>query len=263
MAVLARITSMKLDLFDSNLYLGRPTRSVASPAANPAELLAALDQQETRRALVWHVSQRDASALTGNALLSQALAVAPADRLWGCWTLLPPQTDNVLCDGFFAQMKRQRIVALRVFPTPHNYLLDRVVFGRWLDEIAERRIPLLLSLEKGASWPAVYHLLEQYPRLTCVLCDIGIWGVDRFTWPLLGHYPNVYVETSLLALEDGGLEATVAHVGADRLLYGSAYPERYPESAILQLLHAEISDSDRQKIAGGNLERLIAQAQFE
>lgn len=253
---------MKLDLFDSNLFIGRPTRGAHAPAAVLPELITALDQAETRRALVWHVAQRDVSPLTGNVMLGEALAGAGSDRLWGCWTIAPPQTDAVLCGDFFAQMKHQRITALRAFPTPHNYLLDRVVFGHWLDEMAERRIPLLLSLEKGIAWPAVYHLLDQCPKLTCVLCDIGIWGVDRYTWPLLDHYPNVYVETSLLALEDGGVEATVAHAGAGRLLFGSAFPERYPESAILQLLHAEISEADKQQVASGNLERLLTEAQF-
>lgn len=251
---------MNLELFDVNLYLGRPTRSVHQPASSTRELLAALDHSDIRQALVWHVAQRDVSPLSGNPMLSEA--IQGSNRLWGCWTILPPQTDAVLCDGFFAQMQRQRIVALRAFPGPHLYLLTRIVFGRWLEEIVTRRIPLLLSLEKGISWPAVYQLLEQYPQLTCVLCDIGVWGVDRYTWPLLENYPNVYVETSLLALEDGGVEATVARFGADRLLFGSGFPERYPESAILQLLHADIAEGDKHKVASGNLMRLLSQIRY-
>jgi uncharacterized protein len=125
--------------------------------------------------------------------------------------------------------------------------------------VCERRVPLLLSLENGVTWPLVYQLLEAYPSLTCVLCDIGIWGVDRYTWPLLESFPNVYLETSLVALEDGGMEATVARYGAERLLFGSGFPVRYHESAILQLLHADISDEDKQKIASTNLERVLGQ----
>jgi hypothetical protein len=253
----ARIVRMELDLFDANLYLGRPTRSVYQPASSTPELLAELDRCQVRQALLWHVAQRDVSPLTGNDLLSQAIAGEP--RLWGCWSILPPQTDAVLTPGFFERMKQQRIVALRAFPNPHLYLLNRVVFGRAMDEIVARRIPLLLSLEKGIAWPAVYQLLEQFPQLTCVLCDIGIWGVDRYTWPLLEAYPNVYVETSLLALEDGGVEATARRYGASRLLFGTNFPERYPESAILQLLHADLPDADKQLIACANLTRLISQ----
>jgi hypothetical protein len=251
---------MNLELFDANLYLGRPTRRVYQPASTTHELLTALNRNEIRQALVWHVAQRDVSPVSGNPMLSEA--IRGSERLWGCWTILPPQTDAVLYDGFFEQMQRQRIVALRAFPTSHLYLLTRIVFGHWLEEIVDRRIPLLMSLEKGASWPVVYQLLEQYPQLTCVLCDISIWGVDRYTWPLLENFPNVYVETSLLALEDGGLEATVTRFGAERLLFGSGFPERYPESAILQLLHSDMAEGDKHKIASGNLERLISQIRF-
>jgi len=254
---------MTMNLFDSNLCLGRPTRGVYAPAATAVELLAEMDRQGIVRALAWHVAQRDVSPVTGNAMLSEAIAGQP--RLYGCWTILPPQTREVFRKGedFFAAMGRNRVIGLRAFPGQHNFLLNRQVFGKWLDEIAARRIPLLLSLENGITWPMVYQLLEAYPTLTCVLCDIGIWGVDRYTWPLLENYPNVCLETSLVALEDGGMEATVAQYGAERLLFGSAFPARYPESAILQLRHAEISDEDRHKIASTNLERLIAQVALE
>ena len=252
-----------MNLFDANLYLGRPTRGVSAPSATVDELIYELDRQQIARAVVWHVAQRDASPVTGNAMLSEA--IAGHTRLYGCWTILPPQTSEVMRRGedFWAAMRKSRIIGLRAFPGMHNYLLNRLVFGRWLDEVADRHIPLMLSMENGVSWQVVYQLLESYPTLTCILCDIGIWGVDRYTWPLLENYSSVYLETSLVALEDGGMEATIAQYGSERLLFGSAFPVRYPESAILQLRHAEISEIDRSKIASENLDRLIAAIALE
>ncbi len=253
---------MDLDFYDANLYFGRPTREVYNPARDASELLRRLDGYGVHQALAYHVAERDVSPVAGNAMTSRE--IAGHDRLWGCWTILPPQTREVVQQGaeFFAQMKQQRIIALRAFPGLHNYLLQRTVFGKWLDEVSERQIPVLLSIEHGVSWPVAYSLLTDYPLLTCVLCDIGIWGVDRYTWPLLEQYPNVYLETSLVALEDGGMEAIVRRYGADRLLFGSGFPDRYPESAILQLLHADITLDDRRRIAGGNLKRLAEQVQY-
>jgi hypothetical protein len=251
---------MDLELCDVNLYYGRPMRAVYDPACSAGELLERMDGYGISQALTYNVAERDVSPVTGNAMTSRE--IAGHERLWGCWTILPPQTREVIQDDFFAQMKQQHIVALRAFPAMHNYLLLRAVFGKWLDEVSDRRIPLLLSLEHGVSWPVAYHLLEEYPRLTCVLCDIGIWGVDRYTWPLLEQYPNVHVETSLVALEDGGMEATVKHYGAERLLFGSNYPMRYPESAILQLLHADIADENKRKIGSLNFRRLMEQVQY-
>jgi uncharacterized protein len=253
---------MKLDLFDANLYLGLPTKAIHGAVSTATELQAYLKGQGIARALVWNVAQHEVSPVIGNTMLSDA--IAGHQNLFGCWTILPPQTNEVIKRGedFFAQMKQHRITALRAFPDSQRYLLNRQVFGTWMDEVVERRIPLLLSLEKGNSWAGVYHFLDQYPQITCILCDIGIWGVDRYTWPLLENYPHVHLETSLVALEDGGMEATVAQYGAERLLFGSAFPERYAESSILQLLHADITDEDKRKIAAGNMQRLLDNVQL-
>ena len=248
---------MKRRLFDANVYLGQPIQALFEPAPTARALLKQMDASGIDRAIVWHVAQRDYSAADGNALVARA--IKGESRLLGCWTILPPQTGEVSAKDFFARMRKQRIVALRCFPNAHNYLLNAVVFGDFLEEVTRRHIPLLLSMgDKGSHWPGVYALLKDYPELTCILCDIGIWSVNRYTWPLLQNYPNVHLETSLLSLEAGGVEATVEKYGAGRLIFGTGFPERYAESAVLQLMHSAIAEADKRKIAAGNMEQLIA-----
>ncbi len=113
-------------------------------------------------------------------------------------------------------------------------------------------------MEKGTSWQGVYTLMEDFPELTCILCDIGIHGVDRYTWPLLETYKNLYLETSLLALGYGQMEATVKKFGAERILFGSGFPERYPEGPACEVLHSGISEKDKEKISHLNLEKIIS-----
>ncbi|MBU0714442.1 MAG: amidohydrolase [Verrucomicrobia bacterium] len=252
---------MKPTFFDANLCFGRPIRTVYQPAKTAADLQRVMAHAGIAKGLVWHVAQRDYAASDGNRLLAKALA--GRKNMYGCWVILPPQTDEIITPDFFRRMQRNRIMALRAFPDYHRYLLNRVVFGKFLDEVTERRIPLLLSLEKSSvTWPVVYQILAEFPNLTCILCDIGIWNSDRFTWPLLETYPNVFLETSLLSLEDGGIEETVARYGAERLLFGSNFPERYPEGAMLAIQHAAIPTADKKKIASANLEGLIQGAQL-
>jgi predicted TIM-barrel fold metal-dependent hydrolase len=212
------------------------------------------------RGLVWHVAQRDYSASNGNRMLSEA--ISGASSLVGCWTVLPPQTGEVDSEKLFDGMKSSRVFALRAFPERHQYILRKAAFGGLLEQIAERRIPLLLSLAHGGSWQVIHDALQDVPELTCVVCDLGVWGVNRYTWPLLDRYPNVYLETSFLSLAAGGLESTVSRFGADRLLFGTGFPERYPQATALQLLHTDISENDRKKVASGNLERLIGEVRL-
>lgn len=246
-----------LDLFDANAFVGRRVRGAYRPAVDAAGMLAVMDSYGIGRAVVWHIAQLEHSPIDGNPMLAEI--VQGQERLTGCWTLLPPQTRELPPpEELFAAMARAGVRALRLFPEQHRFMADRVTLGPLLDPVADRRIPVLISLtHPGMSWSSTYRLLADFPELTCVLCDTGVWGQDRYFRPLLERYPQVHVETSLLSLGDGVVEALVRDYGSSRLLFGSGFPDREPEAAILQLLHAEILESDRAAIGSGNLARLF------
>lgn len=247
-----------LELLDANFFLGKPvTPTDYGTYSGIDELTAEMAGAGVTGGLVWHIAQRDCAQVEGNRLLAEA--IRDRENLWGCWTITPPQTREVVGPGLFAEMKANRIYALRAYPEHHRYMLRRSVFGSFFDELTERRIPLLVPIVKDATWPAVYDLLEEAPEMTVVLCDLTTWGCDRWTWPLMAKYRNVYVETSYLSLHEGELEGMVSEFGADRVLFGSGFPEKYVEAAALQLAHADISDEDKRKIAAGNLRRLMAE----
>ena len=252
---------MTLAFFDANLCFGLPPRAVYQPAETAVDLQRVMTETGIKKGLVWHVARREYAASEGNRILARA--IAGRKNLFGCWAILPPQTGEVIKPDFFRRMKKHRIFALRAFPALHKFMLNRVVFGKFLDEVTERRIPLMLSVEKASGgWPAIYNLLAEFPGLTCIICDTGIWNTDRYTWPLLENYPNVFLETSLLSLEDAGIEKTAARYGAERLLFGSNFPERYPEGVMLAVQHADIPAAAKRKIASENLEGILKKTQL-
>ena len=246
--------------FDCNCYFGRPVRGAQAPVATAEELLAEMDRAGVERALVWHIAQLDASPLTGNPLLAEG--IRPHPRLTGCWSLLPTHTHE--CpppDELFRQMREHRIGALRAFPDAGGYLLNAVTMGDVLEAMQARRVPLLLSVPRTVHWGVVHALLADFPQLTLVICDHGCWGQDRYFRPLLARYPNVYVDTAQYLL-DGGIESLVADYGAGRLLFGSGFPESYLGTMMLTLQGSKITPEAKAAIAGGNLERILAEAQL-
>ncbi len=253
---------MDLEFFDCNAFIGSAQTGTWKPAADRSGILAAMDEAGIDKALIWHVGQQDWSIPEGNDLASAA--VGDERRLWGCWTILPPHTGELpQAPELFARMKSERIRALRIFPNDHRYVPGRTALGSLLDEAVKRRLPLFLSVERGGTdYPVIDRLLGEFPRLRCVLCDVGIWGVDRFIRPLLERFPGVRVETSYLALHDGVLEELVRRYGARRLLFGTGFPARLPASAMLPLLHAPIDEEDKRMIAAGNLEGLLAEVKL-
>ncbi len=249
-----------MELFDCNICVGLPTRGASLAHCERDDVLNMMTGHGISKALVWHIAQHDSSPQTGNVLASETIANHP--NLHGCWSILPPQTDEIITPHFFKEMHDNRIAALRTMPIRHYYMLNRVVFGKFLDEVTERRIPVLISLEYGADWPAVYTLMADFPNLHCIVCDIGVWSQTRYIFPLLEAYPNLKVETSLLSLTASGLEVGVSKYGAERFVFGSGYPARSAEAASLDLRHSELTEQQRSQIACGNMQKMIDEVQW-
>ncbi|MBN1874677.1 MAG: amidohydrolase family protein [Anaerolineae bacterium] len=246
-----------MEFFDCNVFFGLPSQRPLSPVPTVEKLLAEMDRAGVEKALVWHIVQHDASPQVGNDLLTDAIFDQP--RLVGCWTILPNQAHEFPSPTiFFRQMQAANIAALRIFPDTHRYLANAVSMGDWLEAMVAHRIPLFVSVRRGMTWNAVYTLLADFPDLICVICDHGCWGMDRMFRPLLERYPNVYIDTAQYLL-DGGIESLVTDYGAQRLLFGSGFPESYFGGMMMALKHAQIPDTAKIAIAGGNLERILAE----
>jgi uncharacterized protein len=244
-----------MDFFDCNCFIGLPTNKIPKPAETAKELLAHMDRSGILKALVWHVAQRDAAIELGNRMLAEAIA-PHRDRLAGAWTILPTSTDELPPPkAFFKAMQAANIRALRAFPGQHNYLLRKEAVGGYLDAACATGTPFLAS---GIDYNTLYTLMADFPKLTCILCDVGIWGPDRWLRPLLEQYPNFHVEISSYILADG-IASLVAKYGAKRLLFGTNFPQQDHGGMMLALRHAPVSDADKALIASGNLERILKQ----
>lgn len=254
-----------LDFFDCNAWLGRPMNM---PFGHHGEtdfsakgFLASMDRAGIRRALVWHTAQRDIFPVTGNTLLGKEIR-GYEQRLVPCWTVLPPDCGELGdLDGFFRRAGRAGVRAFRAFPDINRYLLRYDVMGELLDRMVAARVPLVLAVPGHATWESVYDLLADVPDLTVIITNMGAWGCDRQFRPLVRRYPNVYIETSGY-ITDGGIEAFVGTYGAKRMVFGSNYPEAYHGATMLAIAHSSIRPSEKQAIAGGNLERLLGEVRL-
>ncbi|HEY0813741.1 MAG TPA: amidohydrolase family protein [Pseudonocardia sp.] len=130
----------------------------------------------------------------------------------------------------------------------------------WHNETGVHFIHLVLS-----------GVLDRYPNLQIIL---GHWGelvpfyLDRLDEALprvvtrldrtFGEYmrENVYVTPSGLFTQ-ANLRYCADVLGVDRIMYSVDYPFIGNEQAATFLAEAEVSDSDREKIAHGNAEKLL------
>lgn len=223
-------------------------------ADTPAQMVEVMDRFGISRAVVWHRAMFDYDPVKGNQLLTEQMP-GYEDRLIPAWTILPAITDREFVpEVFFDQMRRHNVKLLRAFPLQNRYILCDVTMGEQLRLLEELQIPLYL--EPQPDYGYIYGLLQEFPKLTVILSNIGIWPSARLIYPLLQRYPNVYLETGDMGMTHA-YEQICQRFGSERLLYGSNFPSNSPGCSMNCLLNAKISDNDRENIAYRNIERLI------
>jgi len=251
---------MEMKFTDTNVWIGKLMNDVNGISVSIEELLKKMKELNIKKAIVYNVIQRDVYPDYGNEILVKE--ISNKEELYGILTVLPFQTDEIKKD-MFKNLKQKKIVGFNFFPKKHNFILNKITFGDFLSELEHKRFPVFFDLSSGLDYKEINSILSDFPDLTCILTNIGIWNTDRYTWPLVEKFENVYIESSLLSLQEGGIEETVKKYGAERIVFGSGFPERYFEASILQLVHSEISEKDKEKIAHKNIERIIERIKYE
>jgi predicted TIM-barrel fold metal-dependent hydrolase len=242
----------ELKFFDANCAFGTYRTRVFRFARTASELIEEMDFSNITKALVYHTAMRFDHPSVGNVrVLEEA---AGQSRLLPTWAILPSQTgEQPAVNDLLAAIRRHQIRALWMFPDEHRYSLDDLTWADQLGVFVDLRLPLFIR----ASLDRIGRLLSSFPRLVVVTGSQGSNPLDRYAWPLVERFPNLHFETSGY-LVDGGIEEFCRRYSAERLVFGSGFPDNASGAAMLALAHAEISQSDRHAIAWDNLHRLLS-----
>jgi predicted TIM-barrel fold metal-dependent hydrolase len=247
-----------MELFDCNASFGTPMIRPIRLAETAQELLKEMDYYGISKALVHHARQRDDSPVVGNEILLRE--IEGIDRLYGTFAILPPQTGELgTLDALLEKMKEKDIRSFWAFPSEHRYSMSKTALSPLYGLMVERNIPLLIPVEESSGvsrWHLIENILSEVPNLTLVVTEHGSWGDDRFFRPLVERYENLYLDISRYEL-DGGIQDFCRKYGAERFLFGTGFPAFNPGGPIFTLTQADITKKEREKIASGNLERIL------
>ncbi len=183
--------------------------------------------------------------------------------VWGVWGLVPSFTSELPSpEKLPAVMAENKIGALYMNPQAHQYLAYPSVMRDYMKMAEDRKIPLLFNTGLGLSIKEISDLLEAFPKLTCILCFKNAWPSGRVTRPFLSLYPNLHLDTAYL-VDDQGIEDIVKDFGAERIIHGSSFPSLYIGAQMANVCAADISESDKEAIFSGNLERILKGADLK
>lgn len=228
-------------------------------ARNAKELLEEMDFCGIDSAFIYHQVMVESDPEYGNKLILEE-AKTNSSRLFPTWTLLPSITEeNFAPEILIPKMQENGVKALRAYPKKFRFFLDRITMGNMIDVMCEKKIPLFLSPQDG--WEIIFDTLKTFPDLTVIITNYGLWGSDRFFFPLINSYKNVYIDTSDYQVING-INKFYEKFGDERLVFGSNFPMDHFGGPITALLGSDLKQESIEKIASGNITRIMSEVRI-
>lgn len=242
-----------LKFFDSHVFVGKIGYKHRLQLWRTEHVLTEMNRAGIAGALVYHGMAKMHSPAYGNRLLTEELGKSP--RLCGCWVVVPDHAgDFPAPDETVAEMRKQGIRAVKIFPATNRYEPDVRTMGNLLRTLEAERIPVLVDAAEIALG-SLAVLLERHPDLTVILQGLA-WSNERRLFPIMDEYKGLCTDFSSLQSNEI-IEIAYERYGAERLLFGSGMPARSPGAARALIDYARIPEEAKALIAGGNLSRLV------
>ncbi len=243
---------MSLIYFDSNVCIGKRGLKDHREIWKSEDILAAMDRAGIAGALVYSGWARDYAPAYGNERLAEELS--KHSRFYGCYVIAPGYTGSFLKpDEFVSDMKSKNMVAVKMFPKTHIFSPCEDVMGEYYSVLEEDGIPLLID-KLQISWDELSAILSNHKQLN-VLLQGTAWSDFHNLAAYLRKYPNLYTDLSSMQA-NFAVEIIAKEFGAERVCMGSGLPLMCPGAARAFIDYAQISDEEKQLMAGGNLARL-------
>ncbi len=241
---------------DCNVWVGTRCTPTPHEVSSTDQTIKILGDLGISQAIVTHFSALEYEAKMGNSLVAKEVAAFP-DNLMSAWVVLPgvagdfpngPALEKALID---ADVKMARIFPR---PTQHNFCTEEVFCPGMFEALANSGTPLLLDADQ-LPWGELARILAAHPTLKLILSNLT-YRMDRYTYPLLERFDNLYLETSglrgYLQVED-----VCKLFGAQRLIFGTNMPIFDAGSSFAIVDMADISSEQKEMIAGRNILNLI------
>jgi len=241
-----------LAIFDCNASLGR-RHNERVPYHSKEDLLRVMSEAGIARALVCSPYAAAFSTMEGNQFL--------LDEIGDEQNLIPQFVVSFAVDAIDKVQEHTRragVRTLRVFPTTHAYPFVAWIADPWLEWMAAERMVLWVPLgwSPEVDIRDLYQTARRHPKVPIVLAGTHYSNYSVLL-PLLKALDHLYVDLSRFDIPDG-VRRLIRHIGVERLLFGSSFPDVDPKPYLYYLRHCGLDDSELSAICYHNLERLLS-----
>jgi hypothetical protein len=252
-----------MDFFDALLPIGRTNGACAESPADERQALELMDRMGVSEALVYHTAARDSDPELGNAALSDL----KSNRLHKIWAFDPayviPESPKV----FLKRALKNNVKAVLINPLMRAVRIDRSLRLLELAKLLEkRRIPLLAVYRQWDAgqdvidWYQLADFCNMFPKLPVISWEYRS-RANRPMFDALAQTKNLYV--SLASIWQAQMVETLCDAFGPRLIFSLGLPLLDPASFIGPVTYAPIPDKQKIAIAGGTIQKILREANYE
>lgn len=247
--------------FDANCSIGMRSIITKNSFYNVDILLKEMEKCNIKNAMVYSTLAEEYHPIVGNERLIRD--IKKYKSLNPVWVILPHHTREFYDPSeLIGKMKINNVKMVRVFPNKdsHNYCLSDWSCGELLNMLDKNKIPLIIGMDQ-VGYDIIFNIAKKYSKIPLILSNVG-YRADRFLYPLLDKYDNIYIETSSYKV-NFGIETICQFFGAKRLIFGTGLPVYCAGSAITMITHAMIKNKEKIQIARENIEHILKEVEYE
>lgn len=188
--------------------------------------------------------------------LDLSKVLKPYPYLFAVWNLMPAVTDEFpTLEQLAVLMKEHDVRAVTIYPVGNNWDWKTEVAAAMLDWLRDNKILTIIRAEEFGGLGGVKELLNKHAGLPVLLTGV-YWSAQRTLIPMLGAYENLHISFDNFQINEG-LESLYHDGYIDQCIFASNAPTMAAGAHRTYVDYAAIPKEARDKVAGGNLIRLL------
>ncbi len=225
-------------------------------AAQPWKLLDIVDEMNhcsISAAMVAHTMTVQYDPMLENLRLCDMLS--EYDNLFPVWNVMPHWTGEFPGpDKLWELMETNQVKAVTVYPKTNGWDIASQYSTPLLKGLEDHGSLVIVDMRTEMDESTLETLLTRHPNLNILIVGVS-WARQRCIFPLLLNHKNLHISFDHFQI-NYGIEHLVELGCEDQLLYASNAADMSMGAHRCYVDYAQVSDTVRQKIAGGNLTRL-------
>lgn len=243
-------------IIDCHLHIGK-VGGLYSAGHSADDLIRRMDELHIQKGCIsalYAITAGDAPR--GNEEVADAVRRYP-DRYIGMLCVNPhypnevrQQIEQHMPTGLFRQFK--------LHPQQQGAFADHPNFDPVYEYASGNGLSVLIHTWESAQIRALVNVADRFPKATLIMAHSGgtVQGIQEGV-AVAKKYENILLDITISSNYMGSVEYMVNHAGADRVLFGSDAVFISQSAALARVLHARISDEEKEKILGLNMKRVL------